>query len=399
MTNKIKHFKLFFTILLMFFTIGQISSVIYVPALPKITEAFKCTDAIIQWSVSSFMFGFAFSQFIYGSFSDKYGRRKTLSIGILIGLIGSVVCMLALTPAILIIGRLIQGFGLGVGGAMGYIVLRDLFAGSELARYGSILGMAAPLMVGIAPILGGYLETFFGWRSIFCFILLYGLFIWLAVTFLFQETKVVVKDKQMNMKSVFSDFRMLLSNRIFLGYTLCNLFAYSGFMAFYTIGPYLLAELGVSTIASGWLIALLDVAIIVGSTINIIFVIKFGINKMMFLGIAFMLIAGIIMLTCDLLGYVNAFEIIFPAFIFALGAVLIMCNAFSGAMTPFPEVSGTAGGLLGGLQMLGGAVGCSIVALFTTFDKEILLSSIYIILGIISIIALKMSTAKKIKTP
>jgi len=120
---------------------------------------------------------------------------------------------------------------------------------------------------------------------------------------------------------------------------------------------------------------------------------------MMFLGIAFMLIAGIIMLTCDLLGYVNAFEIIFPAFIFALGAVLIMCNAFSGAMTPFPEVSGTAGGLLGGLQMLGGAVGCSIVALFTTFDKEILLSSIYIILGIISIIALKMSTAKKIKTP
>ena len=381
----------------MFFTIGHISSVIYVPALPKITEAFKCTDAIIQWSVSSFMFGFAISQFIYGSFSDKYGRRMTLSIGIFIGLAGSVACMLAYSPSMLIIGRLVQGFGLGVGGAMGYIVLRDLFAGSELARYGSILGMAAPLMVGIAPILGGYLDTFFGWRSIFCFILLYGLFIWFAVTFLLQETKVIVKGKQMNLKSVFNDFCMLLSNKIFLGYTLCNIFAYTGFMAFYVLGPYLLAELGITTIASGWLIALLDVAIIVGSTINIIFVIKFGINKMMFLGITFMIIAGVIMLTCDLLGYINTLEVILPAFIFALGAVLIMCNAFSGAMTPFPEVSGTAGGLLGGLQMLGGAVGCSIVVLFTTLDKEILLSCIYIILGIISAIALRMAISAKLK--
>ena len=94
---------------------------------------------------------------------------------------------------------------------------------------------------------------------------------------------------------------------------------------------------------------------------------------MMFVGTSLMLIAGVSMLISELLGVFNVIEIIMPVFIFALGSILIMCNAFSGAMTPFPKVSGAAGGLLGGLQMLGGTLSSSMVALFTTLDQKILL--------------------------
>ena len=397
MSTKVKNFNLLFMILLMTFTIGQIASIIFVPALPKVTAVFNCTDATIQWSVSSFMFGLAFSQFVYGPFSDKHGRRITLSIGVMIGLVGTVICLLAFSPAMLIIGRLVQGIGLGVGSAMSYVILRDLFVDEELARYGSILGMLAPAFGGIAPILGGYLASFFGWRSIFIFLLAYGFLLWILVTFLLQETKVIDKDKQSNFKDIVNDFRILLSSKVFLGYTLCTLLAYSGFMAFYTLGPYLLAEFGVSTVASGWLLAVSDLAIVVGSAINIMFVVKYGINKMMFIGTALMILAGCLLLISKLFGYVNTPQTVIPVFIFAFGAVLNMCNAFSGALSPFPEVSGTAGGLLSGMQILGGAIGCSIVAILATFDKETVLSGIYIVLGIITFLALKMATGKKQK--
>ncbi|MCK4608811.1 MAG: multidrug effflux MFS transporter [Gammaproteobacteria bacterium] len=393
---QINNFKLFFTILLLFFTIGQISSVIYVPALPYITKALRCSDSTIQWTVSIFMLGFAFSQFIYGPFSDNYGRKKTLMIGIFLGLIGSLFCIFTTTPIMLMIGRFIQGFGFGVGGALGYIVLRDLFIDTELARYGSILGMMAPLMVGIAPILGGYLQHLLGWRSIFVFLFVYGFILWVTIIFLFQETKHNVNKRKSSPLNTLNIFKSLLSNKIFLGYTLCNICAYGGFMAFYTLGPFLLTNIGISAVGTGWLVALLDLAIIVGSVVNIIFVRKIGINKMMFIGTMLMIFSGIVMLAADLLHFVNVIEIMLPAFTFALGAILIMCNAFSGAMTPFPEASGAAGGLLGGLQMLGGTLSSAAVAVFTTFDKEILLSSIYLILGVISILALKSLANPKI---
>ncbi len=254
--------------------------------------------------------------------------------------------------------------------------------------------MAAPLMVGIAPILGGYLQHFFGWRSVFVFLCVYGAILWFVVVCLFQETKASISSKKISLVSILDNFMLLLRSKTFVGYTLCAVCAYGGFMAFYTLGPFLLAHAGIGPIGIGWLVALLDVGIIVGSIINIIFVQKVGINKMMFVGTFLMLIAGLSMLTADLLHFVNTAEIMIPAFTFALGAILLMCNAFSGAMTPFPEASGAAGGLLGGFQMLGGAVASSVVALFTTFDREILLSSIYIVLGLISILALKFLATK-----
>lgn len=373
----------------MFFTIGQIASVIYVPALPNITQSFHCSPAVIQWSIATFMLGFAVSQFIYGPLSDCYGRKKILAVGMFLGLIGSTVCLLSTSPITLILGRFIQGCGFGVGGALAYIVLRDLFTGTELAKFCSILGMAAPLMVGVAPILGGYLQSFFGWRSIFLFLLLYGFFLWLVILFLFPETKHTAAKNKTNLPNILNNFKMLLSHKIFVGYALCNVFAYGGFMAFYTIGPFLLAQAGLSSVGTGWLVALLDGAIIVGSVINIIFVKNLGINKMIFIGLILMILAGLAALTTYVLGTINAAEVIIPAFIFALGAILIMCNAFSGALTPFPEVSGSAGGLAGGLQMLGGTLASSVAALFTTINRELLLASIYITLGILSFVALK----------
>ena len=101
-----------------------------------------------------------------------------------IGVIGSIICSISNSPELLIIGRLVQGIGMGVGATLGRAIMRDLFSGSDLAKFGSVLAIGTTLMVGSAPLIGGYFQHYLGWRSVFGFLAIYSAIIWFLVCFL-----------------------------------------------------------------------------------------------------------------------------------------------------------------------------------------------------------------------
>ena len=382
-------------ILLMFYTVGQITSDMYVPSMPAITTMFHSTSAMIQWSMSAYMLGFSLSQLIYGPLTDHYGRRNIILIGLAIGIIGTLICFWAVSPGMLIIGRLIQGIGMGVGVTLGGAVSRDLFSGVKLAKVGSLMGIGATIVIGSAPILGGYFQHYLGWRSVFGFLLIYSLIIWFMICCLLPETSPDVKPEQLRLRKMVSHYKTLLTSKIFLGYVLCTTFAYAGSLAFYTMGTFLLQDrVGLSPIAYGWSCVVVTAAFLIGSIVNARYVIKVGINFMMLIGAGLMAIAGTIMLLIALLGYMDIVVILIPAMLYGFGAIFLICNAFAGALTPFPYIAGIASALFGGMQIAGGFVSTSLIASLK-FTSQEPLAIIYLVTGILAFVALTQLAMKE----
>ena len=110
--------KRFLVILLSLACLVAISSDIYTPSVNFMATDLRTSVNKIQSSMAIFMVGVTVSQLIYGPFSEAYGRRLPLIIGLLIMLVGSVVCFYTKDISILLIGRLTQGLGAGAASCL-----------------------------------------------------------------------------------------------------------------------------------------------------------------------------------------------------------------------------------------------------------------------------------------
>jgi MFS transporter, DHA1 family, multidrug resistance protein len=143
---------------------------IYLPSLPAMANDLGVSASAVQLSLVLFMFSVGVSQFFIGSILDSFGRYK---IGLAsLALFSATSFVIALVPNIYVIYamRIVQGITIAliVVGKRAYFV--DLFSGEKLKGYislFSIIWATAPIM---APFLGGYLQSSFGWKSNFYFL-------------------------------------------------------------------------------------------------------------------------------------------------------------------------------------------------------------------------------------
>ena len=146
---------------------GAISTDLYLPSLPAIGAGFAADISQVQLTLSVFLVGFAVSQAVYGPLSDRFGRRPVLLGGLSIYLIASLACMTAPGIGSLIAWRFVQALGACTGVVLGRAIVRDVYGREGAARMLSYMGMAMALAPALGPILGGYLQVWFGWRANF----------------------------------------------------------------------------------------------------------------------------------------------------------------------------------------------------------------------------------------
>src|SRR4029077_7960550 len=103
----------------------------------------------------------------YGPVSDRWGRRPPLVLGISLFVIASLACAYAPTIAALIATRFLQALGAAAGPVVARAIVRDLYAGRDIARVLSLMMLVMGAVPILAPLAGGGLMVFFGWRSIF----------------------------------------------------------------------------------------------------------------------------------------------------------------------------------------------------------------------------------------
>src|SRR5882757_735760 len=125
---------------------------LFFPVIPAVKAALGLSDAYAQLTFSIALFGMAFATLIYGSLSDRYGRRPVLLFGLGLFLLGSTISALAETVSLIVVGRLVQAIGAGCGVTLVRTIAWDAYGREHLIKAIAYLTMFYTLGPMIAPI-------------------------------------------------------------------------------------------------------------------------------------------------------------------------------------------------------------------------------------------------------
>lgn len=326
MKSKIfKNHKIIFSVILFLVPVSQASIDIYSPSLPKIVENLNTNNSSVQLTMSLFLLALGIGQYFYGALSDNIGRKNSLLIGMVIFTMSSFMCYFASNIIILIIARFFQGLGAASIAVLSKTVSVDLYQGIDLMKASAYVGLIWGVAPIIAPVIGGYLDSYGGWRMSFLVLSLYGIISCIFIVIFMKETN--TKYTKFNIKYTFYKSIEIAKNADFMGSTIIIATTNMGLFVFNIMSPFLIQNiLGKSQIYYGYMALIIGVIYILGA-----FMSKFAIKN--FDG------ENIIRFMSTILLFVGIFMIIF-AFIYPKSITILMITssifAFaSGFLYPF----------------------------------------------------------------
>ncbi len=332
--------------------LGPLSTDLYLPSLPAIGHYFLADVAPTQLTLSVFLVGFAVSQLVYGALSDRFGRRRVMLAGFVIFLAASVVCALASSLEMLILGRFLQSLGVCAGPVLGRAVVRDVFGPKRAAKVLSYMAAAMALGPAVGPIIGGLLEVAFGWRANFWALCSVAVVLLLSMGFLLPETNRHPDPTATQPHRMLRNFGTLLVHRSYLGYALIVAFAYSGIFAFISGSSFLLIEVaGLAPAAFGFCFAAVVLGYMVGTLVSGRFGQRLGQERTLALGALVSCLFGGLGLALALFQVSGVVAVVAPIAGYLVGCGLMLPNALAGALRHYPRMAGAASSLMGFLQM------------------------------------------------
>jgi len=332
--------------------LGPISTDLYLPSLPAIGTAFAVNAAEVQLTLSVFLAGFAVSQLVYGPLADRFGRRPVILAGLALYLVATALCVVAPDIEVLILARFLQALGACVGPVLGRAVVRDVYGREGAAQILSYMGMAMALAPAFGPIIGGYLEVWFGWQANFLVLLAFALIILTAVMMILPETNRWMDPMATRPGRLTATYLGLLRDRSYLGYVMIVAFAYSGIFSFISGSAFVLIGLvGLSPDQYGFCFAAIVVGYMIGTFFSGRMTKKLGLERMIQLGALVQCFGGLLGLSLYFAGILSVLSIVGPMAVFMVGTGLVLPNAQAGAIGPFPKNAGSASALLGFFQM------------------------------------------------
>jgi DHA1 family bicyclomycin/chloramphenicol resistance-like MFS transporter len=160
----------------------------YLPSMPGMARALGVDFTTIQLTLSLYLAAMALGQLVIGPLSDRFGRRPVLLIGLMVFVIGSLLCLTAQNVGLLIFGRAVQAVGGTAGITLSRAIVRDLYGRNQVASMIGYVTMGMAVAPMIAPTIGGVLETLFGWRASFAFLMVFGGVVLLFAFWYLSET-------------------------------------------------------------------------------------------------------------------------------------------------------------------------------------------------------------------
>src|SRR4051794_19442627 len=213
----------------------------YLPALPEIGRDLAASPALVQLSLSSFFLGFGSGQLIWGPLGDRAGRRGPIVAGIVLYIAGCVACALTGDAEHLVVWRFIQAFGACAAPVLARAMVRDLFPQDEAARMLSLMMMIMGVAPMVAPLLGGQVLVWSGWRTIFWSLGAFGLIV-LAGLHTIPETLPREQRRRVGIAAMVEGYFRLLGNRAYLAYTLSGAFFTGGMFTYIAATPFVYIE-------------------------------------------------------------------------------------------------------------------------------------------------------------
>ncbi len=367
-------------------TLGLMATDIYAPAMPAVTQDLLTSANIVQLTVTFFLIAAGLSQLIYGPVSDHFGRRPILIFGLGVYLIGSLLCTIATHIPLLLLGRFIQGMGVGAIMALNRVIVRDSFSGTQLIKAISYIGAVIAIAPAVAPALGGFIEIHLGWRWIFGFLLVYGFGLSTLAWFTLPETHHKRPSHPLSLTRVMLNYVIILKNSQFWANVICSGLAFAAMITCATINPFLLENgLGMSAATYGLWAMISAVGFFLGMISNAHIIGRLGIEGTLRVGNSIILAMGFVFIIMGYLHLINIATVIIPTIGIEFGIALVFPNAFMGAITPFPQMTGAAGAIYGCLQVAI-TFACSIIVALLNESSQLPMGVLLLTIGFLGLV-------------
>lgn len=347
--------------------VGSLQLNMLVPAVPRLAVVFATSADVVQMTISLYVLGLAIAQLVTGPLSDRFGRRPVLLWGFALAACASLAAIAMTSAAGLIVTRFLQAIGGATGVAIGRAIIRDMFGRERAASMIGLVASAMAIAPMVAPLIGGILDTLFGWQAIFVFAALTCLIVLTWTATLLPETSPQAVHGVAR-ESFGSNLRLLFGNARFVGYVLTAAFGSGAFFVYVGGGPHVLitmmhrspTEYGV------WFLAVAG-GYIIGNMITSRLSMRLGVDRTLWWGILVEFVGGLMGIAAvPLIDGVGPVAIVAPSMIMGIGNGVLLPNSIAGAVSIRPQAAGTASGCLGFTQMSFGALTAQLAGYLVT---------------------------------
>jgi DHA1 family bicyclomycin/chloramphenicol resistance-like MFS transporter len=340
-------------------SMGPLAIDMYLPTMPSIARSLHTDMASVQRTLSSYFVGLAIGQLIYGTLSDRLGRKRPMLFGLSVFALASIGCALATSVQALLVLRFLQALGGCAEMVISRAVVRDRFDGRESTRVFASLMLvmgAAPI---VAPLMGGFFVLHGGWRTSFWLLAAVACVCFISVCFNLRESLPPARRLVHGPSEISRVFASLLRHQHFMAHTLSGSLLLTGLFAYVGSSSFVFIELFHVSPQWFWVLFGANAAGLIGSSqINGRLSQRIAPHILLRRALFVSVIAGAALMFSSIISWPDDFRWLhyatfFPAlFIYMSTAGFIFPGATALAMGPQGHIAGNASALIGFLQFL-----------------------------------------------
>jgi DHA1 family bicyclomycin/chloramphenicol resistance-like MFS transporter len=348
----------------------------FVPAMPDAAAALDADIATIQLTFTCYLLTLAIGQLITGPLADYFGRRPVLLAGLGLHTLGSLLAASADGVEMLIAGRVLQALGGSTCMALARTIILDVHGREGAAGRMGYVVMAIAIAQAIAPTIGGFLNLWTGWNSIFYMSVFMGALVWLVALRMLPETSRARSDS-LHLGGILKRYGEVLGSGQYLGYVLSTTAIAAAFYLFVGSSPYIVTDQlgGNSAVFGSWFLTV-SLAFMAGSFLSTRLAKLFSVDQMVLCGNLLSLLGAALLLGLSLLNALSLAGLFLPMALVIFGRGLSQPNAQSAAISSSDSSAGTASGLMGFIQLLTGAVIAQLVPMLLDYGTTLVFGCI-----------------------
>jgi len=355
--------RLLTVILALLAMVGALAIDTYLPSMLAIGREFEVGPVAVQQTLSLFLFTFAFMTLFYGTLSDSFGRRPVILGALLLYAIASAGASVAPTYGWLLVCRALQGLGAGAGSVVGQAIVQDRFAGPQAQKILSQIMVVFALAPVVGPVIGGWLQVSFGWRSTFVFLVAFSLLMIVLCYQALPESLPREKRQAFHPLAIGGNYLKVLRNPQFLLLALAVGFGFGGLSLYIgSAANFVIEILHLSETSFAWMFIPIIAGMVIGSGWGGKQAESIAPVKIKWIGFAIMALAASINVGYNALFSAAVPWAVLPLLMYTTGLSIAMPAIQVVALGLFPDNRGLASSMLTFIQTMSFALVSGLVA-------------------------------------